>query len=108
MSMNLNNINELIDIALKTNSLVEISVLSKHPSLNVRRTLAKNPNLSQDTINYLINDPVQNVSYIAFKNPNNNNFEKFFESELRPCITCEENEKDLFCQNCDHIKDHNF
>jgi hypothetical protein len=108
MSMNLNNINELIDIALKTKNLAEISVLSKHPSLNVRRSLAKNINLSQDTLNYLINDPVQNVSYIAFKNPNNSNFEKFFESELRPCITCEKNEKELFCQNCDLVKDHNF
>lgn len=101
------NIDELIQIALKTTSLDEMLFLTKHPSMVVRRTLAKNNNLDQNIIDNLLNDPVVNVSYIAFQNPNNKNFEKVFNNE-RPCVVCKKDENGLFCKDCDLVKDHNF
>jgi hypothetical protein len=74
----------------------------------VRRTLARNNNLDQEIINNLLKDPVRNVSYIAFKNPNNKNFEKVFTNNERPCVICEKDESGSFCKDCDLIKDHNF
>ena len=109
MSLLLKNINELIEIALRTSSLTDISFLVKYPSMNVRRALAKNTNISQEIINQLLNDPVLNVSYMAHKNPNNKNFEKtFIEENLRPCVLCEKDEKFLSCEKCEKINDHYF
>lgn len=108
MILSFKNIDELIQIALKTTSLDEMLFLTGHPSMIVRRTLAKNNNLDQDMINNLLNDPVVNVSYIAFKNPNNKNFEKVFNKNERPCVVCEKDENGSFCKDCDLVKDHNF
>ncbi|MBP7741746.1 MAG: hypothetical protein KA073_00055 [Aliarcobacter sp.] len=103
------NTNELVEIALKTSSLKDILILCKCPSMIVRRALAKNTNISQEIINYLINDPVLNVSYTAYKNPNNKNKEKvFYEENLRPCIICEDDNKFLSCEKCERINDHHF
>jgi hypothetical protein len=108
MILGFKNIDELIDIALKTTSFDEMLFLTKHPSMIVRRSLAKNININQDILNNLINDPVLNVSYVANKNPNNKNFRFLFDDVQRPCVICEKEEKDLVCENCDHVKDHNF
>jgi phosphoribosyl-dephospho-CoA transferase len=108
MVLGFKNINELLEIALKTTSLDEMLFLTTHPSMNVRRSLAKNINLEQEIINDLLNDPVVNVSYVAFNNPNNKNFEKKFDESLRPCVVCKKDESGLFCSNCDLIQDHSF
>ena len=56
-----------------------------------------------------MNDPVQNVSYMAYINPNNKNKnEKSFTEELRPCVICEKSEIGLVCENCDKLTCHNF
>ena len=108
MILSSKNINELIDIALKTTSLDDMLFLTKHPSMIIRISLAKNTNINQNILNYLINDPVLNVSFIANKNPNNKNEKFIFDNVQRPCVICKEEEKNLACENCDHIKDHNF
>lgn len=108
MILSLKNINELLTIAIKTTSIDEMLFLVSNPSMIVRRALAKNNNLNQNIINRLLNDPVLNVSYVAYKNPNNQNFEKVFDQNMRPCVVCDKDEYGLSCHNCDLIKDHNF
>lgn len=109
MKLHLKSLDELLKIALKTTSLDEMLFLSKHPTMSVRRSLAKNNNINQDVIDTLIYDPVQNVSYMAFINPNNKNREeRSFSEELRPCVICQKSEIDLICENCDKVSCHNF
>lgn len=108
MILGFNNIDELLRIALKTTSIDEMLFLTKNPSMVVRRALARNNNIDQVVINRLLNDPVENVSYIAYKNPNNKNFDKIFDQNKRPCVVCEKGEYGLLCQSCDLVKDHNF
>jgi len=108
VNLSFKDINELLEMALRTTSLDEMLFLNQHPSMNVRRALARNSNLPQDIINKLINDPIQNVSYMAYIHPKNKNFEKEFESQQRPCVVCQKNEIGLVCTNCDLVQDHNF
>ncbi|MDD2886439.1 MAG: hypothetical protein PHY66_01460 [Aliarcobacter sp.] len=107
MDLNLKNINELIDMALKTTNLNEMFFLKEHSCMLIRRALAKNLNITQDIISTLLFDPVQNVSYIASINPNNKDNSRIFE-DLRPCVTCEKHEKNLNCIDCPLVKDHKF
>ncbi len=108
MILSSKDIDELITIALKTTSLDDMLFLTKHPSMIVRRSLAKNININQDILNNLVDDPVLNVSYIANKNPNNKNLKKDFDNFQRPCVICDKEEINLACEDCDHVKNHNF
>ena len=107
MNSILTNINEILNLALKTSSLSEILLLKNHPLALVRRTLARNRNLNQEVINSLLYDPVQNVSYIASINPNNTNHERVFE-DLRPCVICSEDERTRDCDKCIKTLEHSF
>lgn len=109
MKLHLKSLDELLKIALNTTSLDEMLFLSTYPTMNVRRSLARNNNINQEIIDSLMNDPVQNVSYMAFINPNNKNKnEKSFTEELRPCVICQKSEIGLVCENCDKLTCHNF
>lgn len=106
MNLKLKSINELLDIALNTTSINEMLFLQDHPSMNIRRALAKNMQIDEGILNNLAFDPVQNVSYAASLNPknkNNRNFEK-----LRPCVICEKEERTMNCIDCEEVKEHSF
>ena len=98
---------ELIDLALRTVSVSEMLFLRNHPSMNVRRALATNNNITESILETLINDPVENVSYKASMHPKADVTKKFDEN-LRPCVTCEKAEKGLVCIGCPAISDHRF
>ena len=101
------SIQELIDLAMTTASMTEMLFLRNHPSMNVRRALATNYNITESILETLINDPVENVSYKASLHPKSNVVKKFDEN-LRPCVTCEKAEKGLVCIGCPAISDHRF
>ncbi len=106
--MNLNNktLNELLDIAYRTTSLSEMSILLKNSSMNVRRALARNINITEDILDSLLYDPVQNVAYMANQHPKNSERKDF--GNVRPCVNCTVMESNLNCVGCDKISDHNF
>ena len=87
--------------------MAEMLFLRNHPSMNVRRALATNNNITESILETLINDPVENVSYKASMHPKADVTKKFDEN-LRPCVTCEKAEKGLVCIGCPAIADHRF
>lgn len=101
------SIEQLIDLALKTTSLHDMFFLRNHPSMNVRRALASNNNISESILESLVNDPVENVSYKASLHPKVKE-RRDFDSSLRPCVLCEKSEKGLNCINCPLIAGHQF
>lgn len=106
MDIRLKSINELIDIALKTTCLKEMLFLQEHPSMNVRRSLAKNINIDESILNVLSFDPVENVSYMAGLNPKSKTNREF--TELRPCVRCDKDDSGIYCLDCDEVKEHKF
>lgn len=48
MGLHLKSLDELLKIALKTTSLDEMLFLSTHPTMNIRRSLARNNNINRD------------------------------------------------------------
>lgn len=107
MNLSLKSIEELLDLALNTTNLKEMFFLKNYPSVNVRRALAQNVNIDEETLEHLYNDPVQNVSYMASIHPKSNHNLKTFK-DLRPCVVCEKSELELYCTNCEKIEDHKF
>lgn len=107
MNLSTKTTNELIDIALKTTCINEMNFLKNYPYMNVRRALARNANACKEVLYSLYNDPVQNVSFVASQHPNLYCNEKDFK-ELRACVLCEKDEKDLNCTNCIETQGHKF
>jgi len=103
---NIKNISELIEIATRTTIPEEIEYLSKNPSMNVRRAIARNRSTSKEVLERLVCDPVQNVAYMASVNPNNM-FKKDFD-DLSVCSLCEKDERSLNCISCVEVKKHSF
>lgn len=95
-------IDELIDIASRTTNLKEMLFLQNYPSMNVRRALARNNNISEEILNNLMYDPVQNVSYMASKHPKAKEKREF--ENVRVCVACEKAEKGLYCVDCPQLK----
>ena len=100
------SIQELIELAVNTVSVTDMLFLKNHPSMNVRRALATNYNITETILETLINDPVENVSYKASIHPKSNERKSF--NNARPCVTCEKAEKGLVCIGCPAISDHRF
>lgn len=94
-------VDEYIDIAKSTTNLNEMLFLQKHPSMNVRRSLARNVNISDEVLNNLLYDAVENVSYMASKHPKIKLEREF--GKLRPCVSCTKEEKGLNCLNCPEL-----
>ena len=101
MNLSTKTIDELIELALRTTNLSEMLFLQRNPSMNVRRALARNRNLDNRVLKMLTYDPVQNVSYMASQHPKNPYKRNF--DETRPCVTCEKDEKGLFCESCPNL-----
>ena len=106
MPLRLKSVEELLHIAVNTNNYNEMDFLRHHPSMNVRRNLAKNRNLDGFILESLANDPVLNVSYVACNHPKSNVKRDF--TTLRPCVTCDKDEVGLYCVNCHHVEEHKF
>lgn len=105
--MNLNNktLNELLDIAYRTTCLEEMTILLKNSSMNVRRSLARNINITEDILKNLLLDPVQNVGYMANLHPKN--IMKKDYGNVRPCVSCTIMENNLDCGACPKLVDYN-
>ena len=92
---------EQLDIAKNTSCEKTLHSLHDSKYMNVRRAVARNPNISDTTVNILLRDPVLNVSYMASKNSKcseNRDFSKTFISE---CVLCEDDERYLDCVSCE-------
>jgi len=102
--MNLNNktINELLNIAYRTTSLEEMTILLKNSSMNVRRALARNINITEEILSTLLQDPVQNVGYMANLHPKNAMRKEY--GNVRPCVSCSISEHNLDCVGCEKIR----
>jgi hypothetical protein len=106
MDLSNKNVTELINIALNTSSLNEMRLLIHNPYMNIRRSLAKNIHITEEILEILISDPVENVSYVASIHPKiNNKYEMKTESA---CVLCEVDERHLNCTSCLEGLKHSF
>lgn len=96
------NYQEKIRLAYTTNSLETLKQLMNDENAKVRRAVARNHNSSKDILDFLVFDPVMNVSFMAYSNPNSTKHRKFSE-EVHPCVTCLEDETKLNCNSCKKI-----
>lgn len=99
-------IDELIDLAINTSCINEMLLLQRNPSMNVRRALLRNKNITSEIVEKLELDPVENVSYLASQHHKAIKKREF--ETPRPCVTCQKDEKGLYCVGCPKIEDHNF
>lgn len=91
---------ELINLALISTHENEHNLLVNNKDVNVRRSLAKNINISEEIANKLILDPVLNVSFVASKNPNCTLKREFKTTLLTKCVLCNLDENSINCINC--------
>jgi len=91
---------ELLEIAKSSTCPIELEELHNSSSMNVRRAVARNINVSTETANKLVNDPVLNVSFMAYKNPKASIKKDFDENSLNYCVLCEEDERYMNCFEC--------
>lgn len=96
------NADNYLDLARTT---IDVSILDKlKNSVNylVRRAVARNKHASNEILNYLSDDPVLNVSYIAAKNSKSFGNIDRFANILHPCVLCEKDERSMLveCNNC--------
>lgn len=101
MNISTLGIEDLIDLALRTKDVKEMVYLQRNPSMNVRRALARNINIADEVLKKLAYDPVQNVAYMATKNPKSKIKRDF--PEARVCVTCQKDERNLNCVNCPQL-----
>lgn len=82
-------------------SIDEQKRLSSHPSLIVRRALAKNQTIHSEIANKLLFDITVNVSYAASKNRNCTKERNFRDDDkVHPCVICEKDELNIDCTSC--------
>ena len=94
-------VEDLIELALRTKDVKEMSYLQRNPSMNVRRALARNINIADEVLKKLAYDPVQNVAYMATKNPKSRIKRDF--PNARACVTCQKDESGLNCTGCPEL-----
>lgn len=104
--MNLKTIKEQLEIAIKSTCPNELEQLHSSQYMNVRRAVARNPNVSVEIVNTLATDPVLNVSYMALKNPKATINRDLSDKIITYCVMCEKDERYLECTNCEHKKVH--
>ena len=89
-----------LDIAKNTNCEKILHSLHDSKYMNVRRAVARNPNISDTTVNILLRDPVLNVSYMASKNSKCSENRDFSNTYIPECVLCEVDERYLDCVSC--------
>lgn len=90
----------LLEIAKTSNCPVELGKLYDCESMNVRRAVARNINITTEIADKLVLDPVLNVSYMASKNPKATLKREFDKDTLNYCVLCEEDERYMDCSKC--------
>ena len=108
MNLKDKSINDLLDLAKETSCLNEMNYLYSHPTMNVRRVLAKNKNIPETILEKLLDDPVENVSYIASLHQKAEKLHKREFNNLSFCVLCEKDEKNLNCVGCEKVEEHRF
>lgn len=98
MNLSSKRINELLELAVRTTSLEEMLILLENSSMNVRRALARNINITEEILQVLLIDPVQNVAYMANQHPKNKVRKDF--GKVRACVSCKVAENNLNCSQC--------
>lgn len=94
---------EQLNIAKNTNCEKILHSLHDSKYMNVRRAVARNPNISNTTVNILSRDPVLNVSYMASKNSKCTQSRDFSKTTISQCVLCEVDERYLDCLACERI-----
>lgn len=97
-------VDDLIELALHTQDVKEMVYLQKNPSMNVRRALARNINIAEKVLKKLAYDPVQNVAYMATKNPKSRIKRDF--PNARACVICQKDERGLNCVGCPELQEY--
>ncbi len=100
MNLELNQTSQLLEIAKTSTCPIELEKLHDCSSMNVRRAVARNTNITTEIANKLVNDPVLNVSFMASKNPKASIKKDFDENSLNHCVLCEEDERNMNCSQC--------
>lgn len=95
---------ELLNIAKSTNCLNVLSKLTQSVDATIRRAVARNLNSSSDILEKLAFDSVENVSYMAVKNPNCSVSRNFNISN--PCVVCEKDERTMNCVKCETLEEY--
>jgi len=93
---------EQLDIAKSTTCPKELKMLFESPYMNVRRAVARNIHICTEVANELVHDPVLNVSYMAFQNPNSTLSRNFCEKIITSCVVCEKDEREVDCTVCEN------
>jgi hypothetical protein len=102
MTLYTKSYDEKLHIAKTTTDSCVLSKLSNDAATNVRRAVARNTSTPSDVLYFLVNDPVANVSYMANQNPNCKD-RRNFKDDLNPCITCQKDEREIYCVNCENL-----
>jgi len=103
MNLEMNQASQLLERAKTSTCPIELEKLHNSSSMNVRRAVARNTNITTETANKLVNDPVLNVSFMASKNPKASIQKAFDENSLNYCVLCEEDERHMNCSQCYEI-----
>ena len=93
---------EDLNLAKTTNSAELLHRLKDSFNSNVRRAVARNKSTSQETLEVLAFDPVENVSFMAVANPKCT-INREFPTAVNPCIFCEKDEREINCLQCDTL-----
>lgn len=94
---------EKMNLAYSSSDVQTLESLARDASVSVRRLTAKNHNATPAILEMLSYDPVQNVSYVACKNPKSM-VQREFGEILHPCVVCTNDERTLHCTNCKQLK----
>ena len=90
---------KLIEMAYNSSEHKVLEKLITHNNMSIRRAVARNTNAPRIILDKLADDPVQNVSYMASKNPNCIN-PKVFKDNLPVCVVCNIDERKQDCEGC--------
>lgn len=95
---------ELLNIAKSTDCLNVLNKLTQSVDATIRRAVARNRNSSPAILEKLAYDSVENVSYMAVKNPNCSISRNF--SISNPCVICEKDERTMNCVKCETLEEY--
>lgn len=101
MNMKEKSKEEQLELAKNSNCEKELGHLHISQYMNVRRVVARNPNITSEIADKLSLDPVLNVSYMALKNTKSTLIRDFSHLTLSPCVLCEIDERYIDCEHCD-------
>jgi hypothetical protein len=94
---------DLLEIAKSSQDSTILDELKYNCNSKIRRAVARNEYTSSKTLDYLLMDSVQNVSYMVMQNKNCPT-RREFGNVTNPCVLCLEDERYRNCDNCKIIQ----